>query len=156
MNCSTTIMLPAYSQRMIHAIDHIGIAVSDLDAAIARYTQLMGFPPDRIEDVPTENVKVAFFQVGAISVELLAATSPESPIAQFIAKRGEGVHHLAYRVADLTAAIAQYQKEGLTIIGGVRPGATPRGGAGGTRVAFLHPKSTHGCLVELVQHDTQK
>lgn len=150
MNCSTTIMLPAYSQRMIHAIDHIGIAVSDLDVAVARYAQLMGFPPDRIEDVPTENVKVAFFAVGETHIELLSATSADSPIARFIAKRGEGVHHLAYRVADLAAAVTQYQKKGFTVIGGSRPGAH------GTTVAFLHPKSTHGCLVELVQNDTQK
>lgn len=130
---------------MIQSLDHIGIAVVDLDAAVARYTQLMGFPPVRIEEVPTEKVKVVFFKVGDTQVELLAATHPDSPIAQFIAKRGEGVHHLAFRVTDLSAAIAHYQNDGFTIIGGIRPGAH------GTQVAFLHPKFTHGTLVELVE-----
>lgn len=134
---------------MIHALDHIGIAVKNLDEAVVRYTQLTGFPPTRVEEVPTENVKVAFFKVGETHIELLAATSPDSPIAQFIAKRGEGVHHLAYRVDDLQAAVARYQKEGFTIIGGIRPGAH------GTSIVFLHPKSTHGCLVELVQGVTK-
>lgn len=130
---------------MIQSVDHIGVAVADLDAAVTRYTQLMGFPPVRIEEVPTENVKVAFFKVGDTQVELLAATSPDSAIAQFLAKRGEGVHHLAFRVSDLSAAIVHYQNDGFTIIGGIRPGAH------GTRVAFLHPRSTHGTLVELVE-----
>lgn len=130
---------------MIQSLDHIGIAVADLDAAVARYTQLMGFSPLSIEDVPTENVKVAFFKIGETQVELLAATRPESSIAQFITKRGEGVHHLAFRVDDIDAAVKKYQNDGFTIIGGVRPGAH------NTKVAFLHPKSTHGTLVELVE-----
>lgn len=130
---------------MITQLDHIGIAVLDFDAAVARYTQLMGFPPLRIEDVPSEKVKVAFFKVGETQVELLASTVADSPIATFIAKKGEGIHHLAFRVADLATAIAQYQKDGFTIIGDIRPGAH------GTRVAFLHPKTTHGTLIELVE-----
>lgn len=134
---------------MIQSLDHIGIAVSDFDVAVARYTQLMGFPPSHIEDVPTEAVKVAFFKVGDTQVELLAATRSDSPIAQFIAKRGEGVHHLAFRVDDIYAAVAQYQNDGFTIIGGIRPGAY------GTKVAFLHPSSTMGTLVELVGNITQ-
>lgn len=133
---------------MIQALDHIGIAVSDLDAAVARYTQLLGAPPARIEDVPTEGVRVAFFTVGETHVELLAATRPDSPIAQFISKRGEGIHHLAFRVDDIHAAVAQYQTDGFTIIGDIRPGAHH------TQVAFLHPRSTHGTLVELVEIDT--
>jgi methylmalonyl-CoA epimerase len=134
---------------MIQQVDHIGIAVADLDAAVARYTQLMGFPPERIEEVPTEKVKVAFFELGEMLIELLAATDDDSPIAQFISKRGEGVHHIAYRVADIRAAIAQYQEDGFIIIGDA-----PRPGAHGTQVAFLHPKSTLGTLVELVQFVT--
>lgn len=130
---------------MIQSLDHIGIAVSDLDAAVARYTQLIGFPPSRIEDVPTESVRVAFFKVGDTQIELLAATRPDSPIAKFITKRGEGVHHLAFRVDDIDAAVAQYQNDGFTIIGGIRSGAH------GNKVAFLHPKSTHGTLVEFVE-----
>lgn len=142
---STTIMVRGYSQPMIQSLDHIGIAVTDLDAAVARYTQLLGFPPIRIEEVITENAKVAFFKMGESQIELIAARQPDSPIAQFIAKRGEGVHHLAFRVDDLSAAIAHYQNDGFTIIGGIRPGAH------GTKVAFLHPKSTHGTLIELVE-----
>lgn len=130
---------------MIQSLDHIGIAVADLDAAVARYTQLMGVPPIRIEEVPTENAKVAFFKMGESQIELLAATQPDSAIAKFIAKRGEGVHHLAFRVDDISAAIVNYQNDGFTVIGGIRPGAH------GTKVAFLHPKSTHGTLVELVE-----
>lgn len=134
---------------MIQSLDHIGIAVSDLDVAVARYTQLLGAPPARIEDVPTESVRVAFFKVGDTQIELLAATRPDSPIAQFITKRGEGVHHLAFRVDDIHAAVAQYQTDGFTIIGGIRSGAH------GSKVAFLHPRSTHGTLVELVENVTQ-
>lgn len=139
-------MTDVYSQPMIQSLDHIGIAVADLDTAVARYTQLMGFPPSRIEEVPTEKVKVAFFDVGEASVELLAATASDSPIAQFIAKKGEGVHHLAFRVSNLMSSIARYQKEGFTLVG-----TAPRPGAHGTQVAFLHPKSTHGTLIELVE-----
>lgn len=145
MNSSTSIMGHGKSQPMIQQLDHIGIAVSDLDAAVATYTQLMGFPPDRIEDIPTEKVKVAFFATGETHVELLAATASDSPIAQFIAKRGEGVHHLAFRVNNLVATLAQYQKDGFTMIGRIRPGAH------GTQVAFLHPKTTLGTLIELVE-----
>lgn len=129
---------------MIQSLDHIGIAVSDLEAAVARYTQLMGAAPLRCEDVPTEKVRVAFFKAGETSIELLAATAPDSPIAKFIARQGEGVHHLAFWVENLEAAIAQYQKDGFTIIGSIRPGAH------GTKIAFLHPKSCHGTLIELV------
>ncbi len=130
---------------MIQSLDHIGIAVRDFDAAVQRYTQLMGFSPSHIEDIPTENVRAAFFKVGDTQVELLAATRPDSPIAQFISKRGEGIHHLAFRVPDIAAAITQYQRNGFTMIGGIRPGSH------GTKVAFLHPKSTYGTLVELVE-----
>lgn len=132
---------------MIQSLDHIGIAVADLDDATTRYTQLMGFPPSRFEEVPTEKVKVAFFDVGETSIELIAATASDSPIAQFIAKKGEGVHHLAFRVQNLMAAIVQYQDDGFTLIGNA-----PRPGAHDTQVAFLHPKSTLGTLVELVEY----
>lgn len=138
-------MADIYSQPMIQQLDHIGVAVNDLDAAVARYTQLMGFPPDRIEEVPTEKVRVAFFAVGESHVELLAATASDSPIAHFIAKRGEGVHHLAFRVNNLVATIAHYEKMGFTMVGNIRPGAH------GTQVAFLHPKTTLGTLIELVE-----
>lgn len=130
---------------IITQLDHIGIAVADFDAAVLRYTQLMGAAPTGIEIVATEKVRVAFFKAGETSIELIAATHPDSAIATFIAKRGEGVHHLAFRVANLAATIAQYQKDGFTLIGGIRPGAH------GTTVAFLHPKSTHGTLIELVE-----
>ncbi|PIR20449.1 MAG: methylmalonyl-CoA epimerase [Deltaproteobacteria bacterium CG11_big_fil_rev_8_21_14_0_20_47_16] len=127
-------------------LDHIGIAVADMDAAIATYTQLLGAAPTSVEDVPTERVRTAFFKVGETQVELLAATSDDSPIAKFIAKNGEGVHHMAFRVTDIRTAIVQYQKDGFTVIGDA-----PRPGAHDTQVVFLHPKTTHGTLIELVQ-----
>lgn len=130
---------------MITQLNHIGIAVADMDAAIATYTQLLGAAPTTVEDVPTEHVRTAFFKVGDTQVELIAATSNDSPIAKFIAKRGEGVHHLAFQVDDIRTAIAQYQKDGFTLVGDA-----PRPGAHGTQVAFLHPKDTNGTLIELV------
>ncbi len=131
---------------MLEKIDHLGIAVKDLKAAIARYAALTGAPPQHVEEVPSQQVKVAMFQVGESRVELLAATSPDSAIARFLDKRGEGMHHVCFKVSNLAGALAFLQQDGMEIL----PGA---GGAGaeGSRVAFLHPRSAAGVLIELVE-----
>jgi methylmalonyl-CoA/ethylmalonyl-CoA epimerase len=131
---------------MLEKIDHLGIAVRNLEEAAARYTALCGRGPDHVEEVAAQKVKVAMFAVGESRVELLMATSPDSPIAKFIDKRGEGMHHICFKVENLEAALARLRAEGMEII----PGAGGEG-AGGSRVAFLHPKSSMGVLVELVE-----
>jgi methylmalonyl-CoA epimerase len=131
---------------MLKKIDHIGIAVRDLDEAITRYTALCGHGPDHIEEVPSQKVKVAMFAVAESRIELLMATAPDSPIAKFIDKRGEGQHHICFKVTNLEEALARIEQAGMEII----PTASSQG-AGGSRVAFLHPKSAMGVLVELVE-----
>lgn len=131
---------------MLEKIDHLGIAVKDLPAAIARYGALTGAPPQHVEEVPSQHVKVAMFQVGEARVELLSATSPESAIAKFLDKRGEGMHHVCFKVPDLEKALARLQQEGLEVL----PGAGAAG-AEGSRIAFLHPRSAAGVLIELVE-----
>jgi methylmalonyl-CoA/ethylmalonyl-CoA epimerase len=127
-------------------IDHVGIAVNSLEGAIPLYAALLGQEPAGEETIPSESVRVAFFGEGAGRVELLEPTSSASPIARFIARRGPGLHHICLRVADLDAALRYAAETGAVAI---PPG--PRTGAAGTRVAFLHPKSTHGLLIELVE-----
>jgi methylmalonyl-CoA/ethylmalonyl-CoA epimerase len=131
---------------ILEKIDHIGIAVSDLESAVARYTVIIGNPPESFEEVPEQKVRVAMFSVGESRIELLQSTSPDSPIAKFIDKRGEGMHHVCFKVPDLQASLARLADEGLEILPGA--GGT---GAGGSRVAFLHPKSGNGVLIELVE-----
>lgn len=127
-------------------IDHIGIAVKSLAEALPVWTALLGINADGEEEVPYEQVRVAFFGSDTGRIELLEATGPESPIAQFIEKRGPGVHHIALRVADLEAALDRARRFGLDPIA---PGI--REGAGGHRVAFLHPRDTGGVLTELTE-----
>lgn len=131
---------------MMKKIDHLGIAVNDLDAQIALYRDQLGMTFEGTEEVPTQMVKVAFFKVGDARVELLMPTSPESPIAKHLEKRGEGMHHVAYEVADIRAAMAEAAARGLKPLS-----EEPRPGAHHTLVCFLHPKATGGVLVELVQ-----
>lgn len=123
---------------------HVGIAVKSLGEAVGVYGKL--FPQDdvRVESVEDQKVRVAFFRTGACSVELTEATDPDSPIGKFIARRGEGVHHLSFEVADLEAELDRLRGEGFRLID-----EKPRLGAGGYRIAFLHPASTHGVLIEL-------
>jgi len=132
---------------MLDKIDHLGIAVRHLDEAIARYTALCGRGPAHLEEVASQKVKVAMFDVGESRVELLMATAPDSPIAKFIDKRGEGMHHICFKVANLEEALARLKTAGMEII----PNAGSAG-AGESRVAFLHPKSLMGVMVELVEH----
>lgn len=131
---------------MLKKIDHLGIAVRDLESAMARYAALNGHPADHIEDVAEQKVRVAMFNVGESRIELLMATAKDSPIAKFIENRGEGLHHVCFRVANLDEAVARLQREGMQIL----PGAGAPG-ADGSRIAFLHPKSAAGVLIELAE-----
>jgi methylmalonyl-CoA/ethylmalonyl-CoA epimerase len=130
----------------LRKIDHIGIAVPDLDAAVAAFTALFGSGPDSVEEVAEQKVRTAFFSAGETNVELLFPTAEDSPISSFLAKRGAGIHHICFEVANIERALADYQAQGLRLID-----ATPRIGAHGKRIAFLHPKSTGGILIELCE-----
>ena len=127
-------------------IEHIGIAVKSLDNANTLFAKLFGQAHYKIEDVLTEGVKTSFFQVGPNKIELLEATNPESPIAKFIEKKGEGIHHIAFDVEDIEAEIQRLKAEGFNVLN-----ETPKKGADNKIVCFLHPKSTNGVLVELCQ-----
>ncbi len=129
-------------------IDHVGIAVRDLEAAATRYRMLLGVPPGYRERVVADGVDVVVFVLGSTRVELMAPFAPGS-VQKFIDQRGEALHHLAYAVADLPAALARAEAAGAELID-----RAPRPGAAGKLVAFIHPKSAHGVLTELVQvHD---
>ncbi|MGL4293783.1 MAG: methylmalonyl-CoA epimerase, partial [Bacteroidales bacterium] len=124
--------------------EHLGIAVKNLEAAIPYYENILGLKCYSIEEVPSQKVKTAFFKIGQTKIELLEPTSEESPIAKFIEKRGEGVHHIAFATDNLPAALAEAEEKGVQLID-----KAPRGGAEGLEIAFLHPKSTQGVLTEL-------
>ncbi|MDD2432986.1 MAG: methylmalonyl-CoA epimerase [Clostridia bacterium] len=127
-------------------IDHIGIAVKDLTASLKFYSEVLGLEPVGTEVVPEQKVKVAFLPCGDSELELLESITPEGPIAKFIEKRGEGVQHIALRVDDLEEALEMMREKGLRLID-----EKPRYGAGGARIAFLHPKATQGVLLELTE-----
>ena len=129
---------------MINHIDHVGIAVRSLDETVPVYEKAMGLRCEHREEVPSQKVRTAFFDVGGVHLELLEPTSPESPIAKFLADRGEGIHHIAFRTDDIASQLAQAAGAGLRLIH-----EKPFEGAAGKLVAFLHPKSTHGVLTEL-------
>ncbi len=130
---------------MIKKIDHIGVAVSNLNEAVEVYKSL-GFHVAEIEEVEEQKVRVAMLPIGESKIELLEATSPESAIAKFIEKRGEGVHHIAINVENIEEALENAKKAGIKLID-----EKPRIGAGGKKVAFLHPKSLKGVLLEFVE-----
>ena len=125
-------------------VDHIGIAVHSIDEALNFWQKSLGIQCTGVEEVAEQKVKTAFLPVGATEIELLEATADDSPVAKFIEKKGEGIHHLALRVEDLDAALAELKEQGMRLID-----ETPRYGAGGARIAFVHPKSTGGILLEL-------
>lgn len=131
---------------MVKKIDHIGIAVRNLEESLKFYEGVLGLKASGIEVVEEQKVKVAFLPTGDSEVELLEATQDDSPIAKFIEKNGEGVQHIAYRVDDVEKAIAEMKEKGIRMID-----EKPRYGAGGAKIAFCHPKSTGGVLVELCQ-----
>ena len=127
-------------------IENIGIAVRDLENSNDLFSKLFGKPHYKIEEVESEGVKTSFFESGPNKIELLQATNPESPIAKFIEKKGEGIHHIAFAVEDINAEIKRLTEEGFELIHKV-----PKRGADNKLIAFLHPKSTNGVLIELCQ-----
>jgi len=127
-------------------IDHLGIAVNDVNDARTFWTDILGLPFEGEETVSEQKVKTAFFPVGESEVELLESTEPDGPIAKYIEKKGQGIQHVAFRVADIDQALAELKEKGVRLID-----ETPRQGAGGAKIAFLHPKATNGVLVELCQ-----
>lgn len=129
---------------MFRKIDHIGIAVRDLDAANRMFGLLAGHSTLKIEEVPSEKVKVSFFLVGDVKIEFLMPTAPDSPIAKYIEKNGEGVHHIAFEVDDVGTELERLKNEGFELIH-----QQPKPGADGKMIAFLHPRSTGRVLTEL-------
>ena len=127
-------------------IEHIGIAVKSIENSNALFAKLFGAPHYKIEEVASEGVNTSFFQVGPNKIELLEATKPDSPIAKFIEKKGEGIHHIAFDVEDIQAEMERLRAEGFTILN-----ETPKKGADNKLVCFLHPKTTNGVLIELCQ-----
>lgn len=125
-------------------LEHVAIAVSDLDAAVAIYSALLGRPESGREVVESEQVQVAFFDLGDARLELLEPTAPDSPVGRFLERRGPGLHHIALEVTDIEAALERCRAAGLQTVG-----EAPRRGAGGRRVAFIHPAGSGGVLLEL-------
>jgi methylmalonyl-CoA epimerase len=139
-------MILGGGSRVIRKIDHLGIAVKNIDEVLKVYSEGLGLHFEKIEEVPEQKVKTAFLEVGSSHVELLESTDPEGPVGKFIESRGEGIHHVAFRVDDIRAAIDRAKEKGLKLLN-----ETPRIGAGGALIVFLHPKSAGGVLIELCQ-----
>jgi methylmalonyl-CoA/ethylmalonyl-CoA epimerase len=127
-------------------IDHVGIAVTDLEEAVERYRRTLGVDPSHRERVEDQGVEEVLFPVGTSFIQLVAPLGPETPVGSFLAKRGPGVHHVAYRVDDVAATLEHLRSEGVRLVD-----ETPRPGSRGTLIAFVHPKGMEGVLVELVQ-----
>lgn len=130
----------------MNKIEHIGIAVKNLEESNALYEALFGNPPYKMETVASEGVNTSFFKMGESKIELLEATNTESAIAKFIERKGEGIHHIAYAVTDIKSELKRLKEAGFTLIN-----EEPKKGADNKWVAFLHPKSTNGVLIELCQ-----
>ena len=128
-------------------IDHIGIATNSIEEGLALWQDALGLKPDSAEKIAEQGVKVCMLPLGDTHVELLEPLSPDSAVGKFLAKRGPGIHHIAVEVADINASLAQLKQRGARLID-----ETPRVGAGGSLIAFVHPSSTNGVLLELVQH----
>jgi methylmalonyl-CoA/ethylmalonyl-CoA epimerase len=127
-------------------IDHIGIATNGIDKMASVYGDVLGLSVSETEEIASQKVRVAMLPIGESRIELLEATSDDSPISKFLAKRGPGIHHIAFNVADIRAALADLKSKGTRLID-----EEPRPGAGGCLVAFIHPSSTNGVLIELVE-----
>lgn len=127
-------------------IEHLGIAVFDLEEAEKTYSQLLGLDPYKRESVESESVNTSFFRVGPSKIELLESSDPDGPIAKFLSKRGEGIHHVAFEVMDIRAEMERLKSQGFRLLN-----EEPKKGADNKWVAFVHPKSSHGVLVELCQ-----
>lgn len=130
-------------------LEHIGIAVKDIKTADTLFSTLLGRSAYKVEAVESEGVRTSFFEISGLKIELLEATRPDSPIAKFIEKRGEGIHHLAFEVEDIEQSMEEYKAKGFELIS-----EKPKNGADNKRIAFLHPRSTNGVLVELCQEKT--
>lgn len=130
----------------LEQIDHLGVAVRSIEAALPYYERVLGLKCERIQEVPSQQVRTAFFDVGGVHIELLEPTSPESPVAKFLESRGEGIHHIAFRTTSVAGQLARAKAEGVRVIH-----ETPFEGAAGKLVAFLHPKSTMGVLTEFCE-----
>jgi methylmalonyl-CoA/ethylmalonyl-CoA epimerase len=131
---------------MLDDVDHVGIATSDLEAAVERYRTAFGMEPVHRETIEDQGVEEVLFRVGTSYVQLLRALGPDTPVGKFLARRGEGVHHVGYRVDDLREVLDRLKEEGVPLVD-----EEPRPGSRGTSVAFVHPKGFGGVLVELVQ-----
>jgi methylmalonyl-CoA/ethylmalonyl-CoA epimerase len=131
---------------MLKKIEHLGIAVSSIDETVKTFETLLGSPCYKTEEVQSEGVKTAFLMIGESKIELLEATNPESPIARFLEKKGRGIHHIAFEVDDLDVELVRLTSEGFQLIH-----QSPKDGADNKRIAFLHPSSTEGVLIELCQ-----
>lgn len=131
---------------MITKVDHIGIAVTSIDAVRKLYEDVLGIRLTETEVVNDQQVKVAFLPIGESEIELLESTTSDGPVAKFIAAKGEGIQHIALRVNDINAALSELKAKGVRLID-----ESPRKGAGGARIAFLHPKATNGTLIELCE-----
>lgn len=129
-------------------LDHVGVAVRSLEEALAPYEKGLGLTVVDIEELPTEKVRVAFLPMGDTRLEFLEPTGDDSPIARFLQRRGEGIHHLCFQVDDLEATLERLRKAGVELVD-----EKPRAGAGGSRVAFIHPRGMAGVLVELVEKE---
>lgn len=136
---------------MLNKVEHIGIAVKNLDISNVLYAKMLGVSHYKIEEVASENVRTSFFKVGDTKIELLEATSPNSAIAKFIEKRGEGMHHIAYAVENIEIAMQKLAQDGFRLLN-----EKPKKGADNKLICFLHPKSCNGVLVELCQEINSK
>lgn len=132
----------------IKNIDHIGIAVKSIEQAGKFYTDVLGLDIEDVETVVEQKVNVAFIPITDSEVELLESTEPDGPVAKYIEKRGEGIQHIAFRVDDIKQSLAELKEKGVRLID-----QTPRHGAGGAKIAFIHPKETNGVLVEICERD---
>jgi methylmalonyl-CoA/ethylmalonyl-CoA epimerase len=138
-------LLKTFKMKLTH-IEHIGIAVADLKSAVHFYKDILGLECYAIEEVPDQKVKTAFFRIGDTKIELLESMDPEGPVGKFIAKRGEGIHHIAFAMDNVASALAEAENKGLQLID-----KKPREGAEGLLIGFLHPKSTFGVLTEFCE-----
>lgn len=134
---------------MLEKIDHLGVAVKSIEKALEFYQNTLGIEPTGVEEVASQKVKVAFLPVGESNIELLESTSEDSAIAKHIEKRGEGIAHLAFKVDDIEVALSTLKEKGVRLIN-----ETPQPGAHGAKIAFIHPKSTNGILIELCERDS--
>lgn len=132
---------------MLNKIEHIGVAVTSIEQSLPFYTEVLGLELLGIEEVPDQKLRVAFLKIGQSNIELLEPTCPDANVAKFLENRGPGIHHVAFAVDDVAKELEAVQSRGIRVID-----ETPRIGAGGAKIAFLHPKSGGGVLIELCQH----